>query len=139
MPRDTSLKAFALIQDKLPAKRGKVFGVLYAADGPMCDYQIAQALKTQHHCVTPRRLELLEAGWIQSAGVFVGPPYDKEVEHWIVNPGALEPGFVPWPIKRYARKQRRAISVHEAAMVLVAHRRMKRQQKRAADKLPLFG
>jgi hypothetical protein len=137
--RETSLKAFAAIQDKLPASRGKVFGALYAADEPLCDYQIALALKTQHHCVTPRRLELLEMGYISSAGVKVGPPYNQEVEYWQINPGALEAGFVPRPVKRYARKQRREISVHEAAMVLVAHRRMKRQQKRAADKLPLFG
>jgi hypothetical protein len=135
--RDTSRDAYKALFEQLPAKRGAVLrAVLEAPETSLCDAQIAARLGWPINCVTGRRNELEQMGYLESAGHFPAPITGQEVHYWQICEGALEPGFVPAALRKATTRRREPISVHEAAQVLVAHRRRLRQTRATA--MPLF-
>lgn len=138
--RDSSLAAYGRIQKQLSTKRGWVFGMFYNSAEPMCDYQAAKLLGWPINCVTGRRRELEQMGYLVDAGKRSGPPMGYEVHHYAVNLKCLEQGFVPEPLLRKETPRRVSMSVREAARVLAMARRGTRQKPAVRRvPMPLFG
>lgn len=142
MISSTSRMAFEKIKEQLSDRRGQVFAAVWSSAEPVSDFQIAKALHWPINCVTPRRSELEQMGYIELAYIAPGEPSNMEVNYWVVAPKAMEEGFEPRPLLKYERKARmesRPITVHEAARVMAEWRTMKRKQRKAAVETPLFG
>jgi hypothetical protein len=137
--QSTSLAAYAAIQEHLSVSRGKVFAALWGQPEPICDHQIATLLHWPHHCVTPRRGELVQMGLVESAFIKEGPPNGLEVHFWQVRHEAVEGGFFS-PLKcDKTTRDRQRISVSQAARILADHRKTLRKIRlQNAASAPLF-
>ena len=140
--RDTSLEAFKGIIGQLSEKRGKVFGVFFAATEPMCDFQAAKILGWPINCVTNRRGELTAMGYLMDAGVRPGPPCGYDVHYYQLRHACLKAGFEARPIERKEKRPKRFsledVPLNWCARRLAQARRGKKQKPVKRLSLPLF-
>ena len=82
-----------------------MFKALWELDRPACDFQIAKYLLWPINCVTPRRGELVELGFVEKDYEAPGPPVGNTVTYWRIL--EARPGSRLWREKiRQAKKHR---------------------------------
>jgi hypothetical protein len=135
--RDSSLEAFQKLLDggKLSGRRKELFGIFAKAGQPVCDYTASQLWNRPINCVTPRRQELEQMGYLRDCGKLPAPPNNESVHHFEVNPECMEPGWMPKPISKRNKPKRINADVSAAGRLLRSYRDKKRQRPVV---LPLF-
>lgn len=111
MVTDTSRQAFHTKSINQMTDQQRAIYDYLLEHGPTCDAVLMQALGMDANIVTPRRGELVTAGFVRNAGKKESPISHKDVIHWeIVKDEPASLGIFQKVQERWAEEEKKAWS-----------------------------